>query len=116
MKDMLMNRNLWPEWFEYPKEFLTIVNQNLLDFDPWVILIGDRLIQRYDGIKTRYPSRELVPFARREDNDDVACWERDKGIVIIHDFASPGFERGETVMSFWEWFRLMVDDMIEYNS
>lgn len=113
---MLIESDLLPSWFEYPKEFLTLVNQNLLDFDPWIILLGDRLKERYKGLKSRYPSRELIPFARREDNDDVACWEKDKGVVIIHDFASQGFEGGKETMTFWDWFRLIVNDMIDYNS
>jgi hypothetical protein len=113
---MLLDRDLLPSWFEYPKELLTLINQNLLDFDPWIILSADRLKERYKGLKSRYPSRELIPFARREDNDDVACWEKNKGVVIIHDFASQGFEGGKEVMTFWDWFKLIVNDMIDYNS
>jgi hypothetical protein len=39
-----------------------------------------------------------MPFARRHDNDDVACFvthdpEQEAGqVIIIHDFASPGHE------------------------
>jgi hypothetical protein len=42
----------------------------------------------------RYPDRELVLFAVRQDNDDVACWDLDQGnVAVVHDFSSPGFER-----------------------
>lgn len=46
----------------------------------------------------RYPPRKVIPFARREDSDDVACVvvhdpERPPGsVVVIHDYASPGWE------------------------
>jgi len=113
---MLLHKNEYPEWFEYPSEFELLIDQNLLDFDPWIILTGDRLKKRFFGLKERYPSRDLVPFARREDNDDLACWEKGKEVVVIHDFASSGNERGESSISFWSWFRQVIEDMIEHNS
>ncbi|GAA4843388.1 hypothetical protein [Algivirga pacifica] len=114
--ERLLTKEELPIGFEYPLSFLTIVNQNLVDFDPWIILTEKRLRERLSGVKQRYPNRELVPFARREDNDDIACFENQKGVVIIHDFASEGYEGGKEVISFWDYFRLMVEDMIEYNS
>lgn len=113
---MLLEDAILPSWFEYPKEFLLLKNQNLVDFDPWVVLFDWRLEQRYKGIQGRYPSRDLVPFARREDNDDLACFERDRGVVIIHDFATAGYEGGQQSMQFWDWLRLIVEDMIEHHS
>jgi len=104
-----------PKWFKYPSEFNILLDQNLLDFDPWIILTGDRLRQRYVGIQKRYPDRNIIPFARREDNDDVACFEQNNGVVIIHDFASSGYEKGGKSLLFWDWFRMVIEDMIEYN-
>jgi hypothetical protein len=112
---MLLVKEELPDWFEYPKELLLIIDQNLLNFDPWIILSGDQARTRLDGLKKRYSQRELIPFAKREDNDDVACFEKERGIVIIHDFASPGYERGEDTYKFWDWFRMAVEDMIEHN-
>ncbi len=115
--DQLLEKTELPEWFDYPREFMRLVDQNLLDFDPWIILQGERLRSRFHGMKERFPGRELVPFARREDNDDVACWERgdSKGVVIIHDFSSSGYEKRESFDSFWDWFRKVVEEMIEYE-
>lgn len=113
---MILEKSELPSWFEYPSEFLILINQNLLDFDPWIVITGDRLKTRYAGIKERYPNRGLIPFARREDNDDLACFEKDSGVVIIHDFATPGYEGGRDSMLFWEWLRMVVEDMIEYNT
>ena len=115
--EQLLEESERPEWFSYPREFLRIVDQNLLDFDPWIVLQGERLRTRYKGLKERYPDRELVPFARRDDNDDVACWEKgnEKSVVIIHDFSSCGYEQRESFSSFWDWFRNVVEEMIEYE-
>lgn len=113
---MLLNQMELPKGFEYPPEFLVVIEQKLLDFDPWIIITGDRLKTRFSGLKDRYPERELIPFAKREDNDDLACFEKDKGVVIIHDFASSGYEGGRNPILFWDWLRTAVEDMIEYNS
>ncbi|WP_198661755.1 hypothetical protein [Lewinella sp. IMCC34183] len=116
ISDMLLKQDDLPPWFEYPDELNILIKQKLLDFDPWIILTGDRLKLKYQGILKRYPNRALIPFARREDNDDVACFEKVFRVVIIHDFASSGSEGGENGWTFWEWFKKCIDDMIEYNS
>lgn len=56
----------------------------------------------------------VIPFARRDDNDDIACFEVGKGksVQIIHDFASEGFEQRKEQGCFWDWFRDAIDKMI----
>ncbi|MGO1298984.1 MAG: hypothetical protein ACTMIA_17085 [Vibrio sp.] len=116
MLEKLLNVSELPNGFTYPQEFLRIVDQGLLDFDPWIVLQNNQLRTRYRGLQQRYPNRELIPFARREDNDDVACWENDKKrIVIIHDFSSPGFENKQYFESFWDWLRSALEATIEYD-
>ena len=73
------------------------------------------MIHRYEGMKIRYPNRQLIPFARRDDNDDIACFEvgyKDK-VCIIHDFATSGYEQRKYYSNFWEWFLEAIDEMIE---
>lgn len=113
----LLDEHELPTTFAYPEEFLTIVKQGLIDFEPWVIMHGEYLKMRNNGLKNRYKDRILIPFARRLDNDDIACWDVVSPIkvFIIHDFASEGWEKKEEVESFWQWFRKIIDDMIEYN-
>ncbi|MGF6495498.1 hypothetical protein ABIE56_003697 [Luteibacter sp. 621] len=65
-----------PEWFSYPEEFSRAVQSGLRDVGPWQILDGNWLRVRCERMKRRFPSRDLVPFARRPDSDDVACWDR----------------------------------------
>ena len=113
--NMLLQENELPNWFEYPSELMVLINQKLFDFDPWVLLIDDRLKLRFEGVKKRYPNRKLIPFARREDNDDLACFDESMKVVIIHDFASVGFEGGKESIEFWDWLKIAVNDMIEYN-
>ncbi len=113
MKELMEGSEL-PSWFNYPKEFLRIVEQGLLDLDPWVILQANATRAKILGLAKRYPSRQLVPFAAREDNDDVACWEKNKPdvIVVIHDYASPGWENRMEFLSFWDWLRSALEETI----
>jgi hypothetical protein len=83
-----------PAWLEYPHSFQRIAEQQLIHVTPWHIMEGPRALTQWRGLAQRYPTRELFPFAYRQDNDDVACWERGMGekVFVIHDFASPGWE------------------------
>jgi len=107
-----------PNGFAYPKEFLRVVELGLTNLEPWWVLEGSLLRERHRDLATRYPSHLLVPFPRRQDNDDVACWEVLGGyeVVVVHDFASPGWERRGKFSNFYGWFRQAVEDLIEFHS
>lgn len=86
---------------------------------PWALLDGPDHRRAAAGLAARYPARRLVPFARRLDADDVACFERGgpqgpdgPRVLVIHDFASPGWELDATHAGFWDWLRAAVDDLI----
>jgi hypothetical protein len=107
-----------PEWFSYPEEFNRITRQSLVDLTPWYILSNDQLKKKFEGLGERFPSLHLVPFAKRDDNDDVACWCKAGGnveVIVIHDFASAGFEVVQSYGSFWAWFKAAIEDMIEFE-
>ncbi|KJS29592.1 MAG: hypothetical protein VR64_19690 [Desulfatitalea sp. BRH_c12] len=115
--DNLLNKTELPSWFTYPSQLIRVCELNLMNLEPWIILEGEQLRARYDGLKERYKDRDLVPFARREDMDDVACWEKGQGesVIIIHDFASPGYEQKGMYKDFWDWFRAAVEDMVKFE-
>ena len=105
-----------PAGFLYPPLFLRMLENELIELQPWQVLQGEALVWRHRGLRTRYPERVLVPFARRCDNDDVACWEgRGVRVVVVHDFASPGWERREELESFADWLRSALDDFIDWE-
>lgn len=84
---------------------------------PWHLLEAERARIDVRGLAERYPSRELFPFARRQDNDDVACWAKGMGerVFIIHDFASPGFEDEGGFDDVWSWFRQAIEETIDWD-
>ncbi|WP_432944816.1 hypothetical protein ACQPXM_03905 [Kribbella sp. CA-253562] len=106
-----------PDGFEYPPQFIRVVELGLTDLEPWRIIEGEELALLLDGLGKRYPRRTLVPFARRIDDDDVACWDIDRSsrVSIIHDFASPGWEQQAEFDDFYTWLRQAVEDLIEYD-
>lgn len=103
--------------FSYPKAFLKTVELNLIDFDIWYIMDEKQVTLRIEGLRKRYPKRMLIPFARREDNDDVACFEIGEGskVFVIHDYASEGWEHRKEFSDFWNWLEGTVKDMIAYE-
>ena len=105
------------EKFAYPDNFVKILELNLLDYDVWYLMSNEQVETRINGLKQRYSKRKLIPFARRDDSDDIACFEEGQGerVFIVHDFASEGFEQRRVYDSFWEWFKDAIQEMIDYN-
>lgn len=111
----LYNINAVYSDYVYPDEYLKIIELNLTDFEMWYLMSNEQIDIRIKGLKSRYPSRKLIPFARRDDCDDIACFEVEKGnhVQIIHDFASEGYEQRKEYECFWDWFRDAINEMIE---
>lgn len=88
---------------------------NLLDFEFWYFMTNEQVSTRINGLMKRYPNRKLVPFARRDDSDDIACFEvgKEPKVQIIHDFASEGYEQRGEYEGFWDWMKMAVDELIE---
>src|SRR5437762_6501369 len=77
--------------FQVPKEYYYVVELGMIHLGPWYFIEGEELRTVYEGINTRYPNRLVLPFARRQDNDDVACFVvrgeyPQQHVLIIHDF------------------------------
>lgn len=103
--------------FEYPQSFIKALELNLLNFDLWYIMNEEMTIDRLNGLRERYPSRKLIPFAKRDDNDDIACFEigKDESVQIIHDFSSEGYEQRKKYDDFWDWLKDAINEMVEFN-
>jgi len=99
-----------------PQEYARLYEVGLENLEPWRWVTDDRLKFRMTGFKVRYPDRILVPFAERQDCDDVACWEvgHPGGVIIIHDFAGKGFEVRATFGTFREWIHQALDDCLDF--
>lgn len=103
--------------FEYPEAYDKIIELGLVNFDVWYLIETGQATRRYYDLKKRYPNRMLIPFARRDDNDDIACFEvgKENRVQLIHDFTTEGFEQRGEFEDLWEWVESAVKTMIEYN-
>lgn len=117
MSIIISKEKLGIEGFEYPQSFVKAVELNLVDFDLWYMMDEGQVLRRIEGLNQRYPNRKLIPFARRDDNDDIACFEIGKGekVQIVHDFASEGYEQRKEFEDFGQWLEAAVHEMIECN-
>ena len=103
-----------------PTGYHAVKDLNLVNLRPWHLVSDEEFAYFFSGINKRYPRRSVIPFARREDSDDVACFvcrdpEQEPGtIIVMHDFASPGYENVARIQTFWEWFKYAVDEMINW--
>lgn len=103
--------------YTYPEAFYKLVDLNLVNFDVWYLLDSESALTHYQGLQVRYPERRLIPFARRDDCDDLACFEIGKSgrVQLIHDFANSGWEQRKEFQDLWKWLEAAVGDMIIFN-
>ncbi|WP_096815441.1 hypothetical protein [Pseudolactococcus piscium] len=103
--------------FEYPESYEKLIDLGLVNFDIWFLMGKEQATSIFSGMQERYPNRKLIPFAKRADNDDTACFEVGKKnkIQLIHDFATEGFEQRGEFEDLWEWVKSAVETMVEYN-
>lgn len=103
--------------FEYPESYEKLIDLGLVNFDIWFLMEKEQATSIFSGMQERYPNRKLIPFAKRADNDDTACFEVGKKnkIQLIHDFATEGFEQRGELEDLWEWVKSAVETMVAYN-
>lgn len=116
----MLPKEIIDEGFPLPFEYHFIFSRNLTNIAPWFFLESPLFIGRGEGINLRYPSRVVIPFAYRNDNDDNACLvvessitgEEPNDILIIHDFASPGWEVEGKFKSFVDWYSFVLKEIL----
>ena len=74
-----------------------------------------------EEISNQYPSRKLVPFAKINYSDDIACFDasvnsNDPIVHYVHSYASPGWEDRGSVKNFDEWLKLALKDSEIYKN
>ncbi len=116
--ELFLSEKVKPTGFKYPKAYVDFVVSDFPNLEPWHFFYS-KLDYRFLGLKERYPSKELVPFARRQDNDDIACFDaktNDGRVLIIHDFASPGWEERLSLDNFEAWLDLAKAEANEWKN
>jgi hypothetical protein len=107
--------------FKLPKHYFRVFELGLTNLEPWYFVNGPGFEVLYRGLLYRYPDRLTVPFARRRDNDDLACFVAKSDtyaashILLLHDYSSPGSEVDVELAAFADWFLLAVKEMLEWT-
>ncbi len=87
------------------------------EFGGWFLLDEDPAVVNTNKLEQLCPGREILPFARRCDSDNVACLvlndpKHPHGtILLIHDGAMPGYEIEGVIDSLARWFEQAQEEL-----
>ena len=84
--------------FDYPPAFDKLITLGLVQLEPWWVMKKSHAAAIMRQTSSLYPKRRLIPFAQRDDCDDMACFEYGFGgqVQLIHSWASEGWEQRKT--------------------
>ena len=104
MNEYLLPDHELPAWLTYPTELVELVLAGRVKLTPWHVCKASAVRGLHIRLKDRL-DRELVPFAHRQDREDLACFEKGKGheVLIIHDNTDPGWESEGSYPRFSDW-------------
>ncbi|MCQ1995532.1 hypothetical protein [Arthrobacter sp. zg-Y1171] len=103
-----------------PPLYAHMIECGVVDLDPWHLLRGETQVRRARHIEQVFPGWGIVPFARRTDNDDVACWTG-SSVVVIDDWdvwstdGKPIRHVQDEYPSMEEWLLAAVRDFVEFD-
>lgn len=123
IKNYLFEDYTLPTDFKFPQSYLNLVDRGLPDIDPWWWLAPhkDSAIYWADTLRTQFPARTLIPFAKHGGSDDVACFDgldtsSDPKVLYIHSFCSLGWEHRGEASNFAEWLQKTEIDAAEFRA
>ncbi|MGT2949713.1 hypothetical protein BU202_00105 [Streptococcus cuniculi] len=105
-------------FFTYPQQIKSLISEGLVDFGAWYLMNDEQTSRRFEGLQTRYPDRRLYPFAKRDDNDDIACFDGSDNttVHVIHDFANSGWEQKEIFPNIDAWLEYAEECNLQNES
>lgn len=124
MSTYLYTKNELPEGFRYPVAYMEIMDMNIIpDLEPWSFICEFQESSSFwmQEIKERYPDRKLVPFAKVNYSDDIACFDGsdtsgDPKVYYVHAFASSGWEDRGYTDNFTEWLKMARLESASYKA
>lgn len=113
-----------PTGFVFPRAYLSYIDQkNIPDLMPWWFLCEMKGMSDswFKNIQKQYPNRKLVPFAKIDHTDDVACFDAsvsstDPIVHYVHAYASPGWEDRGNVTNFNAWLNAAISESERYKA
>ena len=113
--------------FNYPREYNWLVERGVAGFapftqlQPWYFTPMDQSFWTSEYWHGGSHNQDYFVFARRQDNDELACFSFDEsgnliGVYIVQGWTEDGFEILREFASFWEWFKFVIDDISDWIS
>ncbi|MGC1019607.1 SMI1/KNR4 family protein [Pantoea agglomerans] len=113
-----------PDDFKYPDAYIDIISLEVIpDLEPWSFICEFKESASFwmSEMKKQYPTRKLVPFAKLNYSDDIACFDGedisgDPKVYYVHAFASAGWEDRGYTDSFAEWLKMARLESASYKA
>lgn len=110
--------------FKYPDTYIDIMSLEIIpDLEPWSFICEFKGSASFwmSEMKKQYPTRKLVPFAKLNYSDDIACFDGedisgDPKVYYVHAFASAGWEDRGYTDSFAEWLKMARLESASYKA
>lgn len=114
MSVYLYTKDELPDDFIYPDAYVEIMSKDaIIDIEPWSFIceFEESSTFWYSQVQEMYPTRKLVPFAKLNYSDDIACFDGadtsgNPKVYYVHAFASAGWEDRGYTDNFDEWLKM----------
>ena len=117
-------KNELPDDFKYPGAYIDIMSLDIIpDLEPWSFICEFREPSSFwmAEVKKQYPTRKLVPFAKVNYSDDIACFDGedssgDPKVYYVHAFSTEGWEDRGYADNFDEWLKMARLESARYKA
>ena len=108
------------EKLENIESYKWIIEHNMVGFEPFTqfqpwYLLPQKVCFWVNKKWSNSISMGLLAFARRQDNDDFACFNIENGVVknvyIIHGWTDNGYDIVNSGIDIWDWLHLALNDI-----
>lgn len=108
----------FPVGYRWLKQRELVGYDTFTQLQPWFFIREDQCFWANEHWPNVYDGKLFV-FARRQDNDELACFGVDERgmatqVFIIQGWTAEGFEVLQEFPDFWEWLKVVVDDIAEW--
>ena len=90
--------------------------------EPWYFLPNDQIFDAAERWPAGRLESPLIAFARRQDCDDIACFDFTPGnnlkVLLIEGWTGGGnaYSVLDEYSTFWEWLKSAIDDIADWSS
>lgn len=102
--------------FNYPDALERLIDLKLINFDLWYLISREQSIVLFNQLNLQCSKKELIPFARRGDTEEIACFGigNNEKVVVFKNCENLGYRPRKVFDSVWDWFRDAIEIMIAY--